>query len=86
MKKLLESWKCGILIFSYAGPGSMMITDSSSFNYNTYLTSNRSVISALIDGRGTANRGSASLYQVYKSLGTVEIQDQLAVTKCVLLI
>ena len=42
---------------------------------------NRSVIYGRIDGRGSAYKGSKMLFEIYRRLGTVEIEDQIAVTR-----
>lgn len=65
---------------SYAGPGSQIISDAFTVGYEHYMTTNKRVIYAFIDARGTDNRGSVSLYQVYRDLGNFEIQDQIDVT------
>ena len=58
-----------------------MIKDTFSIGYGTFMSTNKRVIYANIDGHGTANRGSAALYKVYRDLGNAEIQDQIAVTQ-----
>ena len=63
--------------YSYAGPGSQKVTQQFKIDWSTYLSSSESVIVAFIDGRGTAAQGDQHLYDVYKRLGTVEVQDQL---------
>lgn len=50
-------------------------------DWGSYLSSNRSVIYAKIDGRGSGLRGNRLLHSIYKRLGTVEISDQIYVTR-----
>lgn len=50
-------------------------------DWGTYLSSNQSVIYAKIDGRGSGSRGDKLLHSVYLKLGTVEITDQVDVTR-----
>lgn len=49
--------------------------------YEHYLTTNSRIIYAQIDGRGSAFKGSKMLFEIYKCLGTVEVEDTIAVTK-----
>ena len=58
-----------------------MITDAFSIGYKTYMSTNKNIIYANIDGRGSSNRGSNLLNQVYRDLGNKEIIDQIFVTK-----
>lgn len=68
-------------LYRYAGPNSNQISDSFSISYSQYLVTNRSVIIALIDGRGSGLKGDDMLFAGYKNLGTVEIEDQINVTR-----
>ena len=69
--------------FRYSGPDSQRINDVFSIGFETYITTSRRVIHAWIDGRGSSNKGTAMMYQVYRSLGGAEMQDQISVTKWV---
>ncbi|XP_012223654.1 venom dipeptidyl peptidase 4 isoform X2 [Linepithema humile] len=69
-----------LLVFVYAGPNTVRITDAAKYEYEYYLTTNRRVIYAWIDGRGSAFKGSKMLFEIYRRLGTVEIEDTIAVT------
>lgn len=66
---------------SYGGPNSARIKDVASYGYEHYMTTNRRVIYAWIDGRGSAYKGSKMLYEIYRRIGTVEVEDTIAVTK-----
>lgn len=48
-----------------------------------YLCTSRNIIYALIDGRGSGNRGRKLMHAVYRRLGTVEIHDQIEVARYV---
>ncbi|XP_063236970.1 venom dipeptidyl peptidase 4-like [Bacillus rossius redtenbacheri] len=73
--------KYPLLVFVYGGPGSKQITDAFTLSFGTYLATNRSVIYGLVDGRGSGLRGNKLLFQLNNRLGTVEIQDQISVTR-----
>jgi len=76
-----ESMKYPLLVYVYGGPGSQMVSDSWSVGWGEYLVTSRRVIYASIDGRGTGFQSDEHLFQVYRNLGTVEIQDQISVTR-----
>lgn len=64
----------------YAGPNSVQISDAFTLGWGAYLTTNRSIIYALIDGRGSGLKGDSMKFSVYRRLGTVEIYDQITAT------
>ena len=70
-------------ICSYAGPESQLVTQKFKLDWATYLSSSENVIVAYIDGRGSRAQGDQHTYDVYKRLGTVEVQDQLTAVKYV---
>ena len=61
----------------YGGPGSQRVTERFSLGWYTYMASSRRVIYVTLDGRGTASRGDRYLFQLYRRLGTLEVEDQL---------
>ncbi|XP_046746461.1 venom dipeptidyl peptidase 4-like [Diprion similis] len=73
--------KYPMLVETYAGPDTVKITEDSLYDFGNYMTTNRGVIYAEIDGRGTAYKGSKMLFEVYRHLGSAEVEDQIAVTK-----
>nr|XP_003707763.1 PREDICTED: venom dipeptidyl peptidase 4 isoform X1 [Megachile rotundata] len=73
--------KYPLLINVYAGPNTAKYTDEFSYGFESYMAANRNVIYGYIDGRGSANKGTSSLYTIYRNLGTVEIEDQIATTE-----
>lgn len=50
-------------------------------DWGTYLTANKSIIYVSIDGRGSGLKGDKMMFAGYRNLGTVEIYDQLNVTR-----
>ncbi|XP_046802103.1 venom dipeptidyl peptidase 4 isoform X1 [Lucilia cuprina] len=62
-----------------ASPGSQLVNERFQVNWNWYLCSQRSFIVAQIDGRGSGYQGELLRTQVHGKLGTVEVEDQLAV-------
>lgn len=73
--------KYPMIVTVYGGPNSVRAVDSFSFAYQDYLVSSRQVIDVSIDGRGSSNKGLDMLFTVNNKLGTVEIEDQIAVAK-----
>ncbi|KAM7358770.1 dipeptidyl peptidase 4 omega isoform 3-T6 [Cochliomyia hominivorax] len=73
--------KYPMLVDVYGGPDSYSVVDKWIVDWGTYLSSNQSVIYAKIDGRGSGLRGEKLLHSVYQKLGTVEITDQIDVTR-----
>ncbi|XP_076329096.1 dipeptidyl peptidase 4-like isoform X2 [Tachypleus tridentatus] len=70
-----------MIVFVYAGPGQQLVTERFEIHWGTYLASRKNFIYATIDGRGSGNRGDRILHQIYKKLGSVEIEDQMAVSR-----
>lgn len=68
-------------MYSYAGPGSNLALNRYSMEWNMYFSSNKNVIIAQIDGRGSGRRGDRNLFANYRKLGTYEIEDQIFVTR-----
>ncbi|OXA53843.1 Venom dipeptidyl peptidase 4 [Folsomia candida] len=66
---------------SYAGPDSQKITQDYGINWGSYLASSKEVIFANIDGRGSARQSAEQKFAVYRNLGSVEVDDQISVTK-----
>ena len=72
-----------LLVYVYGGPTSQQVSDRFHIDWGTYLASSRGVIYATIDGRGSGYQGDKMLHEIYRRLGTVEIEDQIKVTKSV---
>ncbi|VVC29748.1 Hypothetical protein CINCED_3A012805 [Cinara cedri] len=71
--------KYPMLVNTYAGPGSSLVTNKFSVEWNMYFSSNKNVIVAQIDGRGSGRRGDKNMFANYRKLGTYEIEDQIFV-------
>lgn len=74
-----EIGKYPMLVNTYAGPGSQVVKNSFIINWGYYLATNKNIIYAFIDGRGSGFQGDRLLYEINRRLGTVEIEDQLLV-------
>lgn len=73
--------KYPMIVNVYGGPDTVRAVDSFSFGYEEYMVSSRKVIFVSIDGRGCSNKGLDMTFAVNNKLGTVEIEDQIAVAK-----
>ncbi|KAF5298439.1 hypothetical protein FQR65_LT01218 [Abscondita terminalis] len=73
--------KYPMLVNVYGGPDSFQIVDRFNLDWGSYLAANKSIIYATIDGRGSGLRGDKHLFALYRRLGTVEIADQINVTR-----
>lgn len=73
--------KYPMIVYVYGGPNSVRVTDAFSIGFEKYLTTSRKIIYAQIDGRGSGYKGKDMLFEINNRLGTVEIDDQIEVTK-----
>ncbi|XP_068103162.1 dipeptidyl peptidase 4 [Hyperolius riggenbachi] len=76
-----RSKKYPLLIDVYGGPCSQKVDQYFRLNWATYLASTEKIIVASFDGRGSGYQGDKIMHQLYRQLGTVEVQDQIAVGK-----
>lgn len=74
-----EIAKYPMLINLYTGPGSQVVKNNFIINFGYYLVTNKNIIYTFIDGRGSGFQGDRMLFEIYRRLGTVEIEDQLIV-------
>lgn len=58
-----------------------MVTDKFSVNWGSYLASKKNFVYTWIDGRGSGDQGDKRLHEVYRKLGTSEVEDQLTVAR-----
>ncbi len=72
-----ESKKYPLLMYQYNGPDSQKVLNSWLIDGLNYIASQGYVV-AVVDGRGTGNRSRKWAYSVYKRLGVLETEDQLA--------
>ena len=76
--------KYPLLFHVYGGPGSDTSGVSHSYFYDqfsAFMASNKSVINAFIDARGNPNHGCKFMFDVYRKLGLVQVEDVLGVAK-----
>ncbi len=66
-----------LLMYQYNGPDSQQVENRWRMEGVHYIASQGYVV-ACVDGRGTGNRSRAWAFSVYKKLGQLETQDQLA--------
>ncbi|KAL1494674.1 hypothetical protein ABEB36_010240 [Hypothenemus hampei] len=76
-----SSLKYPAVVNVYAGPNSNQINDAFSSGVMNYFVTNRSYIYIYIDARGSGRDGTNKMFQIYRRMGTVEIEDQIEVTK-----
>uniref|UniRef100_A0AAX7TEA6 Uncharacterized protein n=1 Tax=Astatotilapia calliptera TaxID=8154 RepID=A0AAX7TEA6_ASTCA len=76
-----ESKKYPLLIDVYAGPCSQKVNYVYRVNWSTYLASTEKIIVASFDGRGSGYQGDKLMYEIYKSLGTKEVEDQITAAR-----
>ena len=71
-----------LLVHVYGGPGSQQVNERFQVGWGHRLASAKNVIYALIDGRGSGFKGDKVLHELYHRLGTIEVEDQIQVTRC----
>ncbi|XP_060923121.1 dipeptidyl peptidase 4-like [Limanda limanda] len=76
-----ESKKYPLLIDVYAGPCSQKADYIYRVSWSTYLASTEKIIVASFDGRGSGFQGDKLMHQIYKRLGTYEVEDQITAAK-----
>ena len=67
--------------FRYGGPNSNLVKNSFRVDFNTYMAAKRHMVVAEIDSRGSGSQGDAMMFSIYKKLGSVEIFDQINITR-----
>ncbi|KAK2157135.1 hypothetical protein LSH36_197g03008 [Paralvinella palmiformis] len=73
--------KYPLLVQTYAAPETQKVTEEFHTGWETVLVSSQNVIYAFIDGRGSLGRGDQWLHQLYRQLGTKEVDDQALATE-----
>ncbi|PWA32182.1 hypothetical protein CCH79_00013430, partial [Gambusia affinis] len=76
-----ESKKYPLLIDVYAGPCSQKVDFRYRVGWSTFLASTEKVIVASFDGRGSGYQGDQLMFEIYKRLGTYEVEDQITAAK-----
>ncbi|KAL8586168.1 hypothetical protein ACOMHN_057730 [Nucella lapillus] len=69
-----------MIVSVYGGPRTQTVTFKFSIKWETYLAGARDVVVLFVDGRGTGARGKRWMHQVYKRLGTLEVDDTIQAT------
>ena len=75
------SQKYPVLVYVYGGPGSQRVDPVWGVSWDDYLSTNYGIVCVCIDGRGSGFQSTEYLFQLYHTLGTVEVEDQIAVTR-----
>jgi len=73
--------KYPMILYIYGGPGAQQVTARWTLGWESYLTSSKDIVYVLMDGRGTGFQSNEYKFQVYRNLGTVEMDDQISVTR-----
>ncbi|KAM9334133.1 dipeptidyl peptidase 4-like [Symphorus nematophorus] len=76
-----ESKKYPLLIDVYAGPCSQKADYTYRVSWSTYLASTEKIIVASFDGRGSGFQGDNLMHEIYKRLGTYEVEDQITAAR-----
>ncbi|XP_041834473.1 dipeptidyl peptidase 4-like [Melanotaenia boesemani] len=76
-----ESKKYPVLIDVYAGPCSQKVDFRYRVSWSTYLASTEDIIVASFDGRGSGYQGDELMHEIYKRLGTYEVEDQITAAR-----
>ena len=58
-------------------PGTQTVDERFRLDFTTFLTSSEGVMVATFDGRGSSGRGVRNLHEIYKHLGTLDLEDLL---------
>lgn len=79
-----ESKKYPVLMFVYGGPGSQQVRNAwtGSYDWAWYqMLAQEGYMVVCVDGRGTAGRGDAFKKSIYKQMGKLEAEDQMAAAR-----
>ncbi|XP_008323074.1 dipeptidyl peptidase 4 [Cynoglossus semilaevis] len=76
-----KSKKYPLLIDVYAGPCSQKADFIYRVSWATYLASTEKIIVASFDGRGSGYQGDRIMHEIYKRLGTYEVEDQITAAR-----
>ena len=71
--------KFPVLMKVYNGPESSLVDRIWYLHFGDYLVSRHKVVYIKIDGRGTGLQSEEYQHELYKQLGTVEVEDQVSV-------
>ncbi|XP_040004697.1 inactive dipeptidyl peptidase 10-like [Xiphias gladius] len=68
-----------LLLVLDSAPGGQAVSDRFSLSWDSVLVSSDNIIVARLDSRGSGFQGQRILHEVHQRLGTVDVQDQIAV-------
>ncbi len=69
-----------VVMYQYSGPGSQTVVNEWHHDWQNYFAS-KGYLVFCVDGRGTGGRGTAFMFPVYRNLGQLETQDQIAAAR-----
>ena len=69
-----------VVMYQYSGPGSQTVINEWHHDWQNYFASKGYIIFC-VDGRGTGGRGTSFMYPVYRNLGKLETEDQVAAAR-----
>lgn len=70
-----------MLVHVYGGPSTYAGSSAWTLGYSAFMATNRSMVVAQIDGRGSERRDLRTLHAVYRQLGRWEVADQIDVAR-----
>ncbi|CAG0878665.1 unnamed protein product [Darwinula stevensoni] len=74
--------KFPMIVYTYAGPNTRAVDEKfPGITWEKYLASRLGIVVATIDGRGSGFKGNDFLFTLNRALGTVEVEDQIDVTR-----
>jgi dipeptidyl-peptidase-4 len=73
--------KYPMILYIYGAPNHVRVLDTFSIGYQNYLVTKQKVIYCLVDGRGSGYKGTDMLFTVNNRMGTIEIEDNIDITK-----
>lgn len=68
-----------IVLLSDTTPGKQGVTEEWIIDWNTYLVSSLNFVVGIVDGRGSSCQSNEMKYEIYKKIGIVDVEDQMAV-------
>lgn len=84
---LLSGWieLCVFVFYRNGEPGSQLVSEKWGLSWIAYLVSQKNYIVVEIDGRGTGFQGESIRHAIYRSLGTLEVTDQIEALRSAIL-
>ncbi|KAJ1175602.1 hypothetical protein NDU88_000889, partial [Pleurodeles waltl] len=73
-----------LLLIVDEAPGGQLVTDKFHIDWDSVLVNSHNVIVARFDGRGSGFQGLKILQEVHRSLGSVEVKDQITAVESLL--